>query len=245
MGVFLIGSIVIVLFNKNKKFFDINNHVNFLILFELVTIIFCSVFDVIFDPNIVYGPIGNIRHLQPFLLGPVFIGVPLLIYKYKKLNFLFKNDFFYILILFVLLCFSLFNTPKFNKALLNYYPDEMACLDKNAKRYNLHSGIADYWVAKKFTAFKKSNIYISSIGFVEKGIFAYPTLETVGPYKKGNYNFVLIKEGDKKGDLDKTIMLNYLGKPINSFKCANNYNIYIYEKGYLDFIFKPYINLRG
>lgn len=203
--------------------------VNFILFWELVTILWGIPAFIITDHSLFLvsadHPYFGLRHLQPFILCPVLIGLPLLIYKHTPLfGILTKKESITATVLFLIIGFSLWNKPPLNRSnLLTYYPPLLACLDDYAKKLNLHAGIANYWDTKPMTSFNHSGITVAS---VQDDLSPSLLLSSTKFYKNDNFDFIVLR--NPRRNFDKETVLARFGNPTATFTCPDNYEFYAY-----------------
>lgn len=168
-----------------------------------------------FDNNLMNPGYNGLRHCQPFILFPVFLGVPLYITQWTSLNETFNRNSLWISLVFIL-CAYIFSSSGNIKNILNFYPEEVACLDNFKDQYHLQNGFANYWQAKSYSFISKKNITIVALQNYEKIKKLEPKawISTTHDRTANQFNFVLT-QNDTDG-IDKDYLLNTFGEP--SFK---------------------------
>ncbi len=209
---------------------------NFLLIWQVVMIFVMIPIFIITDTHLHEAKEGTymgLRHLQPVILAPVFIGLPLLIYKHLNVEKLFWKVPVCIGFL-ILILFASWNHPPFEiKNFSPYYPAEIACLDEAIKKYHLHNGLANYWDARPLAVFNKSGARIVAIN-----VDLTPSLlsGTVQYYKKGNFDFIVSQSSFMSINTD--FLMKNLGQSTATFTCPGGYVFLVYSEHQLDFLFK-------
>jgi hypothetical protein len=222
------------LFSKENE----KNWVNFVILFELVMIISTIPAFILTDKNlhsaITEGYTG-LRHLQPFILSPIFLGLPLLIYKHTNLNTLFSKTAVSIALL-ILLFIASFNRPPLNfNNFLGYYPPAVACFDQYAEKLHLKAGVSNYWSHRIFNLYSHANVKIVSIG---KNLKPIIFMDSSQPYRENQFDFVISK--DPYFAFDPQVLFKRFGFPYTTFICAGGYEFQVYGQAKMKNMFIPY-----
>ncbi len=124
---------------------------------------------------------------------------------------------------------------------MNYYPEEVACLDSLARKNDLQSGVATYWKAKRYTMFSRENLRIFTV-FENLSPWYHVMNENWYYYEDGNstqprkFDFIITDNIDHK-NIEK-----HLGIPTDTLYLAEDEEIFIFR----DFIYnedtnRPYI----
>lgn len=217
----------------------INNEkwLNFTIFFLIVMIFPTLLFFIITDNSLhVYqtGYLG-LRHLQPVILTPIFLGLPLLIYKHTHINEFFKKKSFATIIL-LLIFIATLNRPSLQFLnFTHFYPNYVACFDSNAQKLKLHNGLSNYWVSRPITMYNQSGIHLASI---DSKFSPYWFMNSSADYQRNQYDFLVSNQGSNPF-LEKNIITKF-GKPYTTFTCPGNYTFYVYKGHELDKIFAKY-----
>ena len=153
--VFYILSIFIlaILFFKKRISYRYHTLV-FLTLFSLAST-GCTLCSTLFSTT--FNPVY--RYFIPTMFWPLILGVMMLVY-------ILKSKFFCAANILAILCLIYLSSQtieliKKNGLAFNYYPKEIACLDKALTKYPFKHGIAQYWDAKKIQSFSKKNLTLA------------------------------------------------------------------------------------
>lgn len=198
-----------------------------------------------FQPNHVFHYLNELlplqfRYLIPILLGPAFIGTPLLLYKQVKHIHLLKNNMIFIS---VLLLFALIAFPKTTHSneyqFFHFQPHLISCIDKHAKKFHLTDGISDSFVgANMLNSYDEANLHMMFL-LINKNHFTFSKWQDTNELsERHDYDFaVLIHPSSIKS------LLRNFGKPTHSFICEGNfihkYYVYVYKNGALRNILSP------
>ena len=216
-----------------------NKWVNFIIFWIIVMIISTVPAFILTDQNLTdfqQSHYLGLRHLQGLILTPVFLGLPLLLYKHTNINELFLKKTFAANIL-LLICIASFNRPPLKIAnFFSYYPTEIACFDDYVKKMNLHAGLANYWDSRPFTLFNRSNTYLAA---VKNNLKPFSFLGTTEYYKKNEFDFMIYKSGYNV--FDKEYLAKQIGKPSATFSCPGGYEFNVYKNNEMKALFKKHI----
>ncbi len=112
---------------------------------------------------------------------------------------------------------------------MNYYPEEVQCIDQLSVKNNLSYGVADYWNAKQFTMLSRNNIRVYTI-FDNSGAWYHVTnqnwfyKEGKGKYGNPEFNFIIPQR------LSKDNISKQLGIPIDTLHCANGLEIFVFPE---------------
>ena len=202
-------------------------------LFTSILTGYCS--QIFFD-NVLVSNDPSLRSMQPFILFPVFLGIPLyLAYKTNLGEFIQK--YYKSIICSILFCAIVFIPMNSIKPLVSYYPPQTQCLDYYAKKYHLKNGVAQYWNAKMNSFLSKEGVNVTAvISFLHsQKIKLEPSLymDSQTSYIGKQFNFALV---DKINSSIKINAKNY-GKPIKILDCEEKFHsptlIYIYPKGFI------------
>lgn len=213
---------------------------NFVILWLLImTVLMIPVF-ILVDHNLRFIKIGymGLRHLQPLILIPIFIGIPLLICKHTQLCELLQKKSIYILGFTLIILISL-NRPIIKISQLSTFsPQGVACLDHYAESLQLHAGVGEYWTARLFTLYNHSGIKILPIS---DDFSPRIWLNSQQDFKENNqYDFIVMKSS--VFSFDQQRVLARFGKPTATFTCPESYEFYVYQNNAMKNIFsKPIV----
>lgn len=209
---------------------------NFTLVWQLIMILVMLPIFIITDTHLHEAKTGvymGLRHLQPVILTPVFIGLPLLIYKHIRLEKLWRQAPVCLGLLILILLASWNHPPLIIKNFTQYYPPEIACLDDGIKTYHLHNGIGNYWATRPLTIFNKSGSYIVP---VNSDLSPSVLAGTIQYYKKNNFDFIVSKS--PLASFDKDSLIKNLGIPKATFSCPNNYEFLVYPSLKTEILFK-------
>lgn len=212
---------------QNESFQKIS-WINFIILFELITILACVPGFVLRDNNL-HGAVShgffNYCHLQPLILGPVLIGFPLLLCKHTKIFELLTRNYIFGGLLCLIIIRSMSYHPALNISnIITYYPPEIACLDEHVQQLHLHNGMGNYWQAKSFTQFNHSGIKIAAITDRWNAYFWTVSKQA---FDGDQFDFLIFKSPNETFNQQK--VLARFGKPTATFTCPGDYKFYVYK----------------
>lgn len=111
----------------------------------------------------------------------------------------------------------------------DYYPEQIACIDKATRKLINPSGIGEYWLTKKLMAFSKTGVRMVS---VNPDLTPYEVLVSNDWYKN-NYNYAVINTAELPHSmylLDEKLIENFNGKP-DSVAFCRDAKILLYERG--------------
>jgi hypothetical protein len=206
--------------------------VDFIILWLVMIVLWTVPAFIIMDNNLLlalHGKYLGMRHLQPFIIMPVFIGLPLLLYKHTNFYDLLSKNSTSTICFFLLIIVSSINSVSSIKkrSLSTYYPQHIACFDIQAKKLNLHGGLSNYWQARPFSIYNHSGVQVVQVDGHLEPVFA---LNSRTQYRTiPQYDFIIVKSPTFA--FDKTFILSRLGKPTSQFTCPGNYEFYVYTNG--------------
>lgn len=208
--------------------------VDFIIFFQIIMVLVTIPLFILTDPNLIYVKSDNylaMRHLQPFILEPILIGVPLLIFKHHKLFLFFKNKYLIGTCYIFIIIFSSFNIPEFKAInLYSYYPQEIACFDQHATKLHLHSGLANYWSARPFTLYNHSK---SRFIAVDGNFNPFIWSTSLQNFKNDQLNFIMLKSHE----FEKSKILARFGNPTTTFSCPGGFDYYVYNNKAMENLF--------
>lgn len=216
--IFSIYKTVIIITKKNIANSVLNDNITFLLVFFC-----CSLgasFVAIIFTNSQYGD----RYFPAIFFTPlVFSFILILLFKVGH-KILLASAAAMITILLINV------SPLVSKPLQSeYYPQDVACIDQVADTLTNPTGIAQYWLVKKTTAFSKRKIRLSS---VNPDLTPYKVLISDDWYKaKPNFAIISTNEPDKSMyKLNEETLRNYNDKP-DSIHWCNDLKILIYKNG--------------
>lgn len=201
-----------------------------------------------FDSNITLSSTANfyvgLRHYQPFILFPVFLGAPLLLTHYTNLASVISR-YYGCIILAILFCGFAFTQKGQISDLINFYPEPIACLDRYAQKYHLENGAANYWEAKSYTLLSKQHLTVVAIddhakdrGKIEPEFW----MNTKHDYLNRDIDFLIVKNNSKEYPKPNDAVKAY-GKPIATFQCPPwnmltenmpDNTVYVYKRGVIN-----------
>lgn len=191
-------------------------------------------FYIITDHNLFLYKAGylGLRHLQPVILTPIFLGLPLLIYKHTHINEFFKEKSFATVVLLLIFIASL-NRPSLQlSSFTHFYPDYVACFDSYAQKLKLHNGISSYWVSRNMTMYNQSGVHLASI---HNNFTPFVAMVSLADYQRKQYDFLVSTPGIY-AFLKQNVIAKF-GKPYTTFNCPENYTFYVYKNHEMDKIF--------
>lgn len=238
--------------------FNCSNNFAFVVIMLLMSVLtgYCSLIFLdndlmagsFFDSNITLSNAENfyvgMRHYQPFILFPVFLGIPLLLTHYTNLAVV-TARYYGFLILALLICGFAFTQKGQIADLINFYPEPIACLDRYAQKYHLENGAANYWEAKSYTMLSKQHLTIVAIddhakdrGKIEPEFW----MNTKHDYLNRDIDFLIVKNNSMEYPKPQDAIKAY-GKPIATFQCPpwNKFTenmpdntVYVYKRGVIN-----------
>lgn len=177
------------------------------------------------------------RYFICYFLGPIILGVPLLLYQCTPLKKTFNNRKYYVraIVFFALLPLLHPHALKFhNENILTYQDPAMRCFNIDAKQYHLTNGISDdYYVSNTWTTLNTQHAHIALTRPDGLGPLAW--LNTSAVFRYHHYNFAI----SAKTDLPHALFMQY-GKPFVTLTCKgyfNEYFIYVYQNDALSTVF--------
>ncbi len=178
------------------------------------------------------------RYFINFLIGPVFLGYPLLLYKhYKGIVEKLNTNYIYAIILVIFACtIFMFRAHHFYKDTFLHFHSKLAvCLDNYAKEYKLTNGVSDnYAVTNVVNAFTQRGIHIALVARNTLSPIRWQNTQQLYQYQ--NYNFVVTDS-----NLMGLTVIHTYGKPSHKFFCYDEsngrYTLYIYQNGKMNNIF--------
>lgn len=192
----------------------------------------------IFLDNNLMSSDPSLRHFQPFVLFPVFLGIPLYLVRYTNIGKLVAKYYVYLIVPLVF-CTFLFAPKGSITNLVKFYPPQAACIDQYAHRYHLKNGLAGYWDAKYLSFLSRQNVNIAAITKNNKTIIPYIWFDTIHDYLNKDFNFVLVKNNPNEFPNRKDVESAY-GLPLYTLKCQtwadnDSSTIYVYKNGKIRF----------
>lgn len=132
-------------------------------------------------------------------------------------------------LLLISLSASAYTLIKENGVATNYYPSEIACIDRVLKTADVISGIAGYWDAKHIQAFSRQNITIAQYW----GSLNEKRWITTKDYFKTNYGFAIVSNDPNAAyNIPSELLVRINGSPKRIAKCGDE-SIYVYGKSNL------------
>ncbi len=231
-----------------KQYLKLNystlNELNISTLFVLMTLCFCTILTVLavllFDVDLFAVGIHSLLHLEPAILFPVFLGLPILIIKYSNVGEA-VNRVYVFLIISLIICLCLFNQKYAIKGFINHYRPLTQCLDGYARTGQLISknGVAGYWGARLNTYLSRENLNV--VALTDDATHPFAWMSTKADYVNKTFNFVVAgsqqmdpSTGMQVQAFDPMVIVKNLGKPDLILICPNmkEYSIYVYKKGF-------------
>jgi hypothetical protein len=199
------------------------------------------------DPAKFYNELTYIpyRYLINYLMGPVFLGYPLLLYKHYKnsiVKILTQNiTYAIILVLFAVIIFSHKHHHFHKKNILQVQSNLTNCLLHYAARYDLTNGITDsYWITNAVNAYAKGKIHMALV--TPNPLNPIHWQNTLQVYQYHHYNFVVAGDPPSRKMIETTTRRLY-GKPTRILICEDDakikHRILVYSNGKLNKIFGP------
>ena len=225
------------IFWRRKK--TINKRFVFAVLF-LFTAMLTGYLSLLFaDNDLMDGSYNGMRHYQPYMLFPVFLGIPLYLTRYTNLGRVLAKH-YGSLIIAIVGCAYLFTPQGSISNIINFYPPAVACLDQFAEQHQLQNGIANYWEAKSYTFLSKKNITIAAIENNTKNATIQPELwiSTMHDYVDRKFNFLMVENNHPESPNENYVQQAF-GTPQATLECPAWENgrrdkIYIYPNGVID-----------
>ena len=218
---------------EKKKLTPDRNWSNFIILWIVITLLWATPAFIITDHNLALAstPVHylGLRHLQPFIMMPVFIGLPLLLSQHNSVINFWEKKSIYIGCL-MLIIVSCINRPSLKlQNLTDYYPQSISCFDNYARRFNLHAGLSDYWNARPFSSYNHSGVQVV---VVYPNISPYIHINSMTQYRAiPRYDFIIVN------NLDKELIRKRFGNPTSQFTCPGGYEFYVFANDSLNNLF--------
>lgn len=111
----------------------------------------------------------------------------------------------------------------------DFYPSDVACIDRATSSLRSPSGIAEYWLTKRVVTFSHNNVRLVS---VKPDLTPYHVLISNDWYRD-DYNFAIINTSLPKNSmylLSEDLIVNFNGKPTQIEFC-NDLKILLYPQG--------------
>lgn len=229
---------------KNPGYIESNKFFIFTISFLFASIIAGILSLLFFDNNLMAKNYINLRHCIPYIIFPVFLGVPLFLIMYTRLAETISSYYIYIIIL--MLSFAYFFSPKGAISnIINFYPASTACLDFYADKYHLKNGVSYYfWETRANSFLSKKNLNIVQINFdISSGPIPKLYFNTLRDFKNKDFNFILIGR-EHLVDTSPHVVSNIqgfkekFGTPSFEFTCPSwndkKNTVFVYQSGLLN-----------
>lgn len=177
---------------RSQLFADSNFNLKFIFthLFLVVSILVGLLTFMLLDNDLMVDKYFGMRHYQPIILFPVFIGIPLWLMWASNLGQVVSKYFLWI-ILSILLTAYVFGERGSIKNVLNFYPPSVACLDQVVNKYHLENGAANYWEAKSYRSLSRTPVNIVAVNSELKPHYA---INTMNDYNNKQFNFLIIQD---------------------------------------------------
>ncbi|MCK5028882.1 MAG: hypothetical protein KAR57_04555 [Bacteroidales bacterium] len=173
-------------------------------------------------------------NIYSFYAGIFSIGY--LIYKIQS-SYKFSLNYLIIILVILMITESAFIITRISNQniknelsdFMNYYPENVKCIDELSQENNLRYGVAEYWDAKQITMFSKQNVRVYTV-LDNLGAWYHVTNQNwfykdgKGKYANPKFNFVITDR------LNKNKISNQLGIPTDTLKCADGTEIFIYPE---------------
>ncbi len=243
--VFLCFYIVLTLHYLTKRFVptqknqaDLYNNFNFIIIF-LFTSIMLGILSLLFaDNNLMVKNFINLRHCIPFIIFPVFLGIPLFFAMYTSFGESLSKYYLYLML--AMLAYAYLFIPQGGSIanIIRFYPDSIACLDSYANKYHLKNGISyHYWETRSNSFLSKKDLNIVN---VKSDLSVGPTprlyFNTMNDFKNKDFNFILFNNDhlvDPKFVANVGKFKKIYGTPSAEFTCPSWNNkkntVYVYQ----------------
>src|SRR6056297_3187992 len=193
-------------------------------LFTVIVTGYCSE---IFLDNVIMSSDISLRSMQPFILLPVFLGIPLFLAARTNLGE-YVQKYYRSIILAVIFCALVFIPMKSIKPMLNYYPAQTQCLDYYAKEYNLKNGVAQYWNAKINSFLSKDDVNVAAIWPITHNqstkLIPYLYFDTQASYIGKKFNFALVDQKNNASGINTNVITENYGKPTKILSCVKRFH---------------------
>lgn len=208
---------------------------DFFMLFELLMLVLSAL--AILTTVVGFAPQDGallpLRYFIPFILSPVFLGLPVLIYKHCSTYISLENNWLYLIILIFISFMALHHKRSIEwNNLVSYYPKNVECFDKVVAKYQLQNGITPIWgYQNTYNAFNRSGTHLVLVNMAN--LKPHLWFSTKLLYTYHNFDYVLLQDNNKK-QLNKNLMLmkQHFGKPTAKVVCHGN-GIYTTEYIYI------------
>lgn len=218
----------------NKKDYNQNEFIYLLLFTPTVLIILVT-------------PVINGNYISWALLRYNIYSLYLGIFSYAflvyKLNIKIKFSINYLSLIVVLLLTieSIYIIKKINEnnisegltSFMNYYPENVKCIDELSKEEVLKFGVAEYWKAKYITMFSKENIRVYTV--LNNLSIWYHVMNQNWYYKNKNgvfgnpeFNFIITN------GINNQEIINKLGIPTDTISCNDNWEIFKFKSFQFD-----------
>ncbi len=176
----------------------------------------------------------SLRHIQPNIILPIFLGIPLYLVKFTNVDILIQKYYRSILLSF-LICFIFFSPKNDLKNLYVFYPKPVQCIDHYAQEYHLKNGISGYWNAKFISTLSKQNVNVAALAINHNNYVPYLWTDTASAYINKKFNFVLIKTPEQ-APITAANTERQFGQPSAIFTCEGfhsqpSFDIFYYKNG--------------
>ncbi len=229
---------------KKTEYIESNKHFIFTISFLFASIIAGILSLLFFDNNLMAKNYINLRHCIPYIIFPVFLGIPLFLIRYTRLAEVISTYYIYIIIL--MLSFAYLFSPKGSISnIINFYPESTACLDFYADKYHLKNGVSYYfWETRAHNFLSKKNLNIVNIHFdISSGPIPKLYFNTLHDFKNKDFDFIIIGK-EHLVDTSPQVVSNIqqfkekLGTPSFEFTCPSwddkENTVFVYQSGLLN-----------
>lgn len=172
-------------------------------------------------------PIGrymlNVLYIGPFFAWPLLIPPTLVPQLQRALKVAAASG------ALILLLHAALPLPKITAltAYRDYYPSFVACLDAHVDRYDLHSGIAQYWQARPISMLSQRNLKAVS---VRQDLSVWHRMNSIAWYKR-DVDFAVVDHspsGNIFGFSAETLTKRF-GQPTAIFRCEDS-EVYVYNR---------------
>jgi len=216
---------------------------NFTIILLFSTIIFGLISLLFVDNNLMAGNFIGLRHCIPFIIFPVFLGIPIFITMYTHFGKYLSKYFLYVVIVMLSYAYCFIPQGSSLSNIINFYPESVACLDSYANKYHLKNGMTYYFWESRLNSFlsKKNLNLVNVMHDLSSGPRPRLYFNTLHDFKNKDFNFLLV-HNDHMIDPDFVSKMHQFnkkyGKPSIEFTCPawnNKKNtVYVYQTGRLN-----------
>lgn len=167
------------------------------------------------------------RRLIPSLFIPLFFGWPFLIGSIKRLrSFLAHVHAMNLLVGGVLVLVIGLNLHPVLKnfpalaGLADFYPEFVACVDEQTRKYQIKNGLSQYWFAKQLSLLSKNELHVVQVCHGERSpIVPEHWINNFNWYHK-KFEFIITEElPDSPRNIYTDAMIRYFGFPAHVFVC--------------------------